>query len=71
MAGVAAELLIYWRQDVTSANFGHIAKYCRNDKEICGHCTEEDHVFKKPQQKQEFAIFAIIVREAESRHHTS
>ena len=27
-------------------NFGHTAKYCRNDKEICGHCAEEGHAFK-------------------------
>ncbi|XP_061941117.1 uncharacterized protein LOC133667310 [Apis cerana] len=50
-------------------NFGHTAKYCRNDKEICGHCREEGHASKIVLTKTKIQ-FAIIAREAEKHHHT-
>lgn len=37
-------------------SFGHIAKYCRKEKEVCGHCAEEGHTFANCTKKNTTAI---------------
>lgn len=36
--------------------FGHIAKFCRKEKEVCGHCGEEGHSFLSCKEKSKAAV---------------
>lgn len=51
-------------------SFGHTAKYCRNDKEICGHCAEEGHAFKNCPNKNKSPVCHNCKRGGKTSSHS-
>lgn len=47
--------------------YGHIAKYCRQDSVVCGHCGEDGHEMKDCCKRQEPGI-CILCKRAKKPH---